>query len=207
MLLMRWHQLSRHRSIGRNLTVQSVLRGYYAALVVIRGIGSRREIAEDTPQRTAPAASRPMEKQAWLIIERLENWEADQAAGFTMFGLSARYKKLASRIETRDFVFCYVSSGISAFSDIRLVQAAGIKPLRRSTDYDAAFDFYISTAPLIVLQRPRWVSLKSVVSDLDLTKNREEWRQMFRTSLRLLSAHDGELLKARCPASAPMRQI
>lgn len=138
---------------------------------------------------------------SWLIIERLENWQVDRAANFAMFGLSNRYKKSAERIEKDDLIFCYVSSGISAFSDIRVAQATGIKPLRRRTDYDAAFDFYISTAPHLVLERPHWLPLKSILHELDLTKDRAEWRQMFRTSLRLLTPHDGQLLKTQIEQS------
>lgn len=134
---------------------------------------------------------------SWLIIERLENWQVDRATNFTMFGLSDRYKKSAERIEKNDLIFCYVSSGISAFSDIRVVQAPSIKPLRRWADYDAAFDFYISTTPLLILERPHWLPIKSVLHELDLTKDRVEWSQMFRTSLRLLTAHDTQLLKTR----------
>jgi hypothetical protein len=65
--------------------------------------------------------------QGWLIIERLENWEVDAANKFAFFGLSNRYKKTAAEITQNDTVFCYVSSGISAFSDIRIVQETGLK--------------------------------------------------------------------------------
>ena len=41
----------------------------------------------------------------WMIIERLENWEVDKKAEFSMFGLSNRYKKAAEQIEKGDLVF------------------------------------------------------------------------------------------------------
>src|SRR5262245_31578159 len=66
---------------------------------------------------------------SWLIIERLENWEADKAANFAYFGLSKRYKKFAELIKQDDLVFCYVSTGISAFSDVSQVRSAGLRPL------------------------------------------------------------------------------
>ncbi len=139
---------------------------------------------------------------SWLIIERLENWEADKAEQFSMFGLSNRYKNKADRIEKDDLIFCYVSSGISAFSDIRIVQIGGLKPLRRATAYDSAFAYYIATAPLLILERERWLPIKHILADLDLTKGRAEWRPMFRTSLRSLTEHDAQLLKARLEKSA-----
>jgi len=94
-----------------------------------------------------------------------------------------------------DFVFCYVSSGISAFSDIRTVQSGGLRPLRGVVDYDSSFDFFIPTAPLLTLDRDRWLPLKNVLDDLDLTKGRRDWGQMFRTSLRSLTDHDARLLR------------
>lgn len=133
--------------------------------------------------------------QYWMIIERFENWRVDKSSNFTVFGLSRRYRRMAESMQKGDLIFGYVSSGISAFADIRLVEEAGIKPLRRSFDYDSAFDYYIATSPLIVLERTQWLPLKEVLSALDLTRDRSEWRQLFRTTLRQLTEHDGTLLK------------
>lgn len=66
----------------------------------------------------------------WLIVERIENWDADRQAGFSIFGLPPRYGNISSEIKKGDLVYCYVSSGISAFSDIRVVQDTGIKKLK-----------------------------------------------------------------------------
>ena len=38
-------------------------------------------------------------EQHWLIIERLENWEADRENGFSFFGLPPRYKGVSSNIK------------------------------------------------------------------------------------------------------------
>jgi hypothetical protein len=88
--------------------------------------------------------------QDWLIIERLENWEADQANGFSFFGLPRRYKTSASEIKKGDKVYCYVSSRISAFSDVREVTAAGIKHVKPDSHediYDRNFAYYFTTSP------------------------------------------------------------
>jgi hypothetical protein len=134
---------------------------------------------------------------SWLIVERLENWEADRAANFSFFGLSNRYRKLAGMVAQGDLFFSYVSSGISAFADMRMVRSAGLKPLRHDTKYDSGFSSYIETASVVVLDRARWLPLKEIASELELTKSREDWRPLFQTSIRALSPHDGRLLKVR----------
>jgi hypothetical protein len=138
---------------------------------------------------------------SWLIIERLENWEADRAADFSYFGLSNRYKKFVELIKQDDLVFCYVSTGISAFSDVRKVRVGGLRPLtataysnRSRPTPDSAFTLRIETAPLLVLDRQRWLPFKDVVAQLELTRDRSDWRPL-QTSIRALSKHDGALLK------------
>lgn len=134
--------------------------------------------------------------QGWLIIERIENWEVDAANKFAFFGLSERYRKIAAELAAGDLVFCYVSSGRSAFSDIRMVQETGLKRLKVQS-YDSAFSFYFSTKPILVLPRHRWVSIKEVAPELDLTRGRKDYRPLFQTSIRRLTAHDIEYLQTR----------
>jgi hypothetical protein len=82
--------------------------------------------------------------QAWMIVERVENWEVDEANKFSFFGLPKRYRRLAGEIAKGDLVFTYVSSGRSAFADIRKVRDDGLRQLRVQS-YDAAFAFCFST--------------------------------------------------------------
>ena len=134
--------------------------------------------------------------KAWLIIERLENWQVDAANSFAFFGLSDRYRNSAAQIEKGDRVYCYVSSGCSAFSDIRIVKETGLKPLKVQS-YDAAFAHYFSTSPQLVLPRAHWVPVKTIAAELDLTRDRADYRSIFQTSLRKLTEHDSELLTSR----------
>lgn len=140
-------------------------------------------------------------QQSWLIIERIENWEVDAANSFSFFGLSDRYRKPAGQIEKGDLVFCYVSSGKSALSDIRAVQETGLKPLKVQS-YDSAFALYFSTRPVLVLPRENWVRIKDVASELDLTRGRADYRPLFQTSLRKLTEHDSKVLQARLEQAA-----
>jgi hypothetical protein len=143
--------------------------------------------------------------QSWLIIERLENWKVDKTNGFSFFGLSSRHHKFASEIRKDDVLYCYVSSRISAFTDSRVVQDAQIKTTRRATYrdfYDQTFAFYFVTAPLLVLPREKWVPIKELISDLDLTRGRAAWSALFQTSIRKLSTHDAAVLKSRLEKAA-----
>jgi hypothetical protein len=138
-------------------------------------------------------------EQHWLIIERVENWEADRKNGFSFFGLPPRYKSISSKIRKGDKVYCYVSSGISAFSDIRLVRDAGIKKMKEDSFHDIYsrnFAYYFTTEPVLILAREKWVPLTQLVSALELTRERtfSSRRAVFQTSIRMLSPADAKLL-------------
>ncbi len=134
--------------------------------------------------------------QGWMIIERLENWEVDASNNFSFFGLKERYRKSAGEIAAGDLVFCYVSSGRSAFADIRLVKETGLRPLKVQPYY-SAFPYSFATTPSLILPQHKWLPLREIVSDLDLTHGRDEYRSLFQTSIRKLTEHDVALLERK----------
>jgi hypothetical protein len=139
------------------------------------------------------------EAQHWLIIERFENWKADEANGFAFFGLPPRYSNPASAIRAGDQVYCYVSSGISAFSDIRIVREAGIRRIKEGSFqdvYNRDFAYYFTTSPVLVLRRASWIPLSQLAPKLELTRDRTPWsrRAVFQTSIRKLSPTDAALI-------------
>jgi hypothetical protein len=137
----------------------------------------------------------------WLIVERVENWEADQANRFSFFGLPPRYGKVSAQIKKWDNVYCYVSSRISAFSDIRVVREPGIKEMKSGSFediYSRDFAYYFSTSPVLVLRRESWVPLSQLESMLELTRDRtpSSRRAIFQTSIRKISSVDASLIAA-----------
>jgi hypothetical protein len=134
--------------------------------------------------------------QGWLIIERFENWKVDEAKKFAFFGLPHRNRNVAAEIAKGDLVFCYVSSGRSAFSDIRVVQETGLKKMKIQS-YDDNFAYYFSTAPVLVLPPQKWLPIKQVASELDLTRGRNDYRPLLQTSIRKLTSHDVDFLQSR----------
>lgn len=144
--------------------------------------------------------------QGWLIIERLENWKVDAANNFSFFGLPNRSRKIAAEIKARDYIICYVSSGLSVFSDIRVVQDTGIRQLKNQS-YDSAYPFFFSTASVLVLPSEKWVALKEVGPHLDLTRGRTDYRPLFQTSIRKLTSHDSEYLQAKLREAAVSERV
>jgi predicted RNA-binding protein len=147
------------------------------------------------------------EMQHWLIVERIDNWEADRANNFAFFGLPPRYGGIAAKINKGDKVYCYVSSSISAFSDIRVVREAGIRKLNPDSVediYNRDFAYYFSTSPVLVLTRERWVPLSQVVSKLEFIKDRTAWsrRAIFQTSIRKLSSIDASIIETAVNSAA-----
>jgi hypothetical protein len=136
--------------------------------------------------------------QSWLIIERIENWEADKANGFSFFGLPKRLGKSAGEIKKDDRLYCYVSRGVSAFSDIRVV----IQPSKRGRIepryeiYDTNYAFYFDTNPVLVLALENWIPIKGLIPILELTRGRTVWSPLFQTSIRKLSFADAKILDA-----------
>jgi hypothetical protein len=130
----------------------------------------------------------------FLIVERPENWAADSKTGFVQFGLPKSKRRLGEQLQSGDVLITYISGGISAISDCRLVTHGGLKHNEALANYDDFFPFLIRTSPVTVLPRNKWIGFKSLTSKLDLTRNSGDWRQMVRISMRPLSGEDGLLL-------------
>lgn len=136
------------------------------------------------------------EQLYWLLVERLENWEADSRDGFSKFGISDMRLALANQIRKGDLLIFYVSSGISSFADVRRATANGARKLSVGGKYDTAFPWALSTEPVLTLERAQWVPIKGLLSSLALTRGKTNWTHMFRTSLRRMDPDDGSVIMA-----------
>lgn len=130
----------------------------------------------------------------WLIVERRENWEADFTSGFSLFGIPESKLGLASKINKGDILISYISSGISCFSDVRRVVSDKLQKTANKFMYDEPYPYYISTESVHYLPIENWIKVHDVIDKLGLTRNRKDWRQLFRASLRQLSDEDGIFL-------------
>src|SRR5258708_15770673 len=130
----------------------------------------------------------------WLLVKRLENWKVDEKEGFRRFGLSEQRERLASKIKEGHTLIFYISSGVSKFSDVREATADGTSRLGSSGNYDVGFPISISTRLQFALDPKKWVAIHDLVDKLSLTAGRADWRQLMRSSLRLLSDDDAPVI-------------
>ena len=135
-----------------------------------------------------------MGNNTWLVVERLENWEADRDAGFTLFGISQYVVKRAQNICLGDRLVVYVSSGVSCFADIRRITSSEIDRLGFVEYYDNIFPYCIRTESVLALDRPSWVPIKGMIRELSFTKEKRDWRQVMRNAFRLMSVRDAKLI-------------
>ena len=132
----------------------------------------------------------------------MENWEADRATDFTMFGIPERARRRVASIREGDLIVAYVSSAISSFADIRRITTPTIEKLGFVRGYDDIFPFCIRTESVLVLDREAWVPIRGMLDDLSFTKGRKDWRQTVRNAFRMLSEDDGRRIVRRMRRAA-----
>jgi predicted RNA-binding protein len=137
----------------------------------------------------------------WLFIERLENWKVDQAEGFRRFGIPERKAPIAASIKKGDLLIFYVSSGVSALADVRQAIADGTSKLGSGGSYDLAYPLCVKTRPHLTLKREQWVPIADLVADLSFTRDRRDWRQVMRNTLRPLVPEDARLIVEKMEAA------
>lgn len=145
-------------------------------------------------------------KRYWVAIERLQNWRVDKRTGFKTFGVSLSTSRLASKTRPGDLVFMYVSSGRSAFADIREVTSESLGRLRMGGEYDDAFPLCIQTRSVAALPMENWIRFHGLAPKLSFTRRTRDWRQVMRRTLREINADDARIIvKAFEQAGAQIR--
>lgn len=129
----------------------------------------------------------------WLIVERVENNQIDREEGLARFGIPSRKASLAGEIKRGDLLITYISSGLGLLAEVRRATKSGVQLLGRGGNYDTAYPLAISTEPLIVLPRERWIPLKRLSESLRFTAGRD-WRSLVRVSLRRLTDQDAAII-------------
>lgn len=142
----------------------------------------------------------------WLLVERLENWLRDKHDGFRQFGLPERKEKLGRCIEKGDLLFFYVSSGQSKFTDIREAIESGVTKLKLGGDYDTPFPWCVRTKPVLTLSQASWVPIKPLIGELSFTREKTDWRQVMRNSLRKLDVGDATRIMRAMQSTAQQKE-
>jgi hypothetical protein len=102
-------------------------------------------------------------------------------------------KTLADKIN-RDTLIFYISSEVSKFSDVREATADGTARLGSICNYDIGFPISISTRLEFALDPTKWVDIHGLVEKLSFTAGKADWRQILRSSVRLLSDDDAAVI-------------
>ena len=130
------------------------------------------------------------DRSYWLVVERLENWERDRHSGFTCHGFARRKEGILRRLKQDDWLIVYVSSGISAFSDVRRVKSANPQEAIATDAYSREYPLTIQTEPIVTLPRDKWVKAVSIIDRISAIKTPWNWMVMFRSTLHRLGKSD-----------------
>lgn len=142
----------------------------------------------------------------WLVVEREENWLTDANGGFRILGFPDRLAKRVQTIQRGDLLIVYVASGRSSIADMRRVLSA--RPMRRtSLLWDDIFPVRIETEPVLTLKEENWVRIHALTDRLSFTRGKVDWRQCFRSPLRVLGSSDVSLLLAELKKAAAKGQL
>ena len=74
------------------------------------------------------------------------------------------------------------------------------------TEYDRHFPFQIRTRSIEALPRERWVDVKTLLEELEVTRGKKNWGWMFRQSIRELKPADGRRVVAEIRRAAEAKQ-
>jgi EVE domain-containing protein len=141
----------------------------------------------------------------WLVVERLENWERDSRGGFATHGVAESKATMARRLKPGDQLLVYVSSGVSAFADVREVGSSELMRTAGRDEYARKFPLSISTIPLLTLPREKWVKAVSILDQISAIKadSAWNWQVMFRATLVPLRDDDARRIIAAMRRAAP----
>jgi hypothetical protein len=162
-----------------------------------------RQMTEATSPSPAPGES-PKHPQYWLIVERFDNWEVDEADGFRVLGFSDSRRKIVDSFRPGDILFVYVARARSALADCRRVTSERpIRTFERRWNGDL-YPLRISTEPVMTLPINRWVRISDLVPFLDMTRGKADWQHAVRQAVRRVEIGDAEVMMAAMRRAAAM---
>lgn len=133
-------------------------------------------------------------RRYWLVAERFENWQRDAESGYGVLGFGERSHRLVGEFHRDDVLIIYVASGRASIAGSRRV--ASDRPFRgKDLLWDDIFPLRIATEPIVSLPEEQWVKIHELIPKLSFTQGHADWRQCFRTAIRLLSTEDARVFE------------
>ena len=79
------------------------------------------------------------DRNIWLVVQRLDNYENDKRIGFCHLGFPERNRSSVAKLRKGDLLVMYVASRISCFTGMRRIMDDSAFSLDLSAGYDDIF--------------------------------------------------------------------
>jgi hypothetical protein len=152
------------------------------------------------------AYNRPVPR-SWILTGSPENHAATKAHGFRVIGLKERHRNRAFEMEPGDRIVLYATGVVAFAGSIRVegdLYHDWSRIWGRRPHHPDPYPWRFPTAPEVVLDRPDWVPVVSLVDHLEHIRKwpRAHWTLALQGQIRAVSDHDGEMLLDRLSAAA-----
>lgn len=140
-----------------------------------------------------------MAKNYWMFVETPENFEITKELGFTLHGLSARYRRRAERMQPDDRVLFYVT-GIRKWTATATITSRYFEdntPIWKPLGRRGGYPYRVSMAPDIVVDEEDYIDALILAPGLEYVKRwaPEDWPLAFFDGIHLLPQRDFRLIE------------
>ena len=144
----------------------------------------------------------------WIVVGSPENFEIARERGFDMFGFKSSRRRESATMQPGDKLIFYLT-GIMKFGGIADITSDVYEdrtPVFRSEKKAAEdYPFRVNTKPDRILDRDKWLDVKSYADKLEMTRARGEyWRLAFQGNLHRISDGDYKTISSDVDAAAKL---
>ncbi|MEO2280236.1 hypothetical protein [Pseudoalteromonas pernae] len=133
----------------------------------------------------------------FINVMRYDNWLVDQERDLSLLAIGDSKVKFASSFEVGDKIITYVSSRKSCFTAIRTITSGDMKLSKKDLGYDEPYFRYIDTKADVILEEHKWLPIKSMLGELELTKGKKYWMNMFMGAIKEISIEDFQVISKK----------
>jgi hypothetical protein len=184
-----------HNQVAEELGISNGMLDRLIALGIVSPTARLRKPANEWRQFSESdlaVAERALRELRWLAVVTPDSWSRLTADGLTYTLLSARYARIAETLRAGNSVVFYVT-GFSTFCGI--AQITGPTQRRRTLWPQGVFPYWVPLSPQIVRRPEDGVKAKVLLSKLDFIAKKKSWEQYFRTTVRLLTEDDFQVIE------------
>ena len=140
-----------------------------------------------------------MAKNYWMFVETLENFEITRELGFTLHGLSVRYRRRAERMQPDDRALFYVT-GIRKWTATATITSRYFEddtPIWKPLGRRGGYPYRVNMAPDLVVDEEDYIDALLLAPRLEYLKRwaPEDWPLAFFDGIHLLPQRDFRLIE------------